>query len=119
MGFTRLQFTVSHPIDLTRSTHVELLVDTGALISFVPRDVLGRVGAPRHFRRVFRLANGHLIERDLGAAVFSWDGHACVATVAFGEPGDEPVLGVTALEAMGLLVDPGGETLRPTDSLLV
>lgn len=119
MGFTRISCTVSHPIDLDRCAQVELLVDTGALSSFVPRGVLEELGIPVQFRRAFRLANGQMIERDVGGAFFRWNGHMTVAPVVFGEPGDEPLLGVTALEGMGLEVDPTTRTLKPTDSLLV
>jgi hypothetical protein len=33
--------------------------------------------------------------------------------VAFGEPGEEAVLGATALEVLGLLVDPVAKKLLP------
>jgi len=119
MGFTRLQFTIAHPIDLDRSAEVDLLVDTGALNSVVPQEILVDLGIPRQFRRVFRLANGQTIERDAGVAFFRWNGHMSAAPVVFAEPGDEALLGVTALEAMGLRVDPIKRVLEPTDSLLL
>jgi len=119
MGFTRLHFTVSHPVELDRSEDVELLVDTGALNSAVPREILERLGIPKQFQRTFRLANGQTIERHVGGAFFRWNGHMSVAPVVFGEPGDEALLGVTALEAMGLQVDPTTRSLKPADSLLL
>ncbi len=119
MGIARLRFTVSRPIDEQRSAHVELLVDAGAMISFVPRDILEKLGIPKQSRRAFRLASGQLIERDVGGAIFGWNGYTSVAPVVFGEPGDESLLGVTALEAMGLEVDPVSKTLKPTDLLAV
>jgi predicted aspartyl protease len=39
--------------------------------------------------------------------------------VIFGEAADQPVLGVTALEMMGLEVDPVRGELRPTEFLLL
>ena len=119
MGITRLLCTVSHPIDLARSEEVELLVDTGAMISFVPQEILEKLGVPKQSRRSFRLANGQTIQRDVGLAVFSWNGYLSGAPVAFGESGDAHLLGVTALEAMGLQVDPTTQTLKPTDLLAV
>ncbi len=119
MGFTRARFTISHPIDLERSAEVELLVDTGAVNSVVPHSLLERLGIPRQFRRAFRLANGQSVERDVGMAVFHWNDHAGGAQVVFAEPDDEALLGVTALEAMGLTVDPVSEKLKPTDLLLL
>ena len=37
--------------------------------------------------------------------------------VAFGEPGEEAVLGATALEILGLLVDPVNQKLIPRNLL--
>ncbi len=119
MGITRIQFTVAHPIEVNRSAPVELLVDTGAVISFVPREILERLGIPKQSRRVFRLANGQSIERDVGGALFGWNGYTSIAPVVFAEPGDASLLGVTAVEAMGLEVDPISQRLKPTDLLAV
>jgi predicted aspartyl protease len=85
----------------------------------VPREILERLRIPRQFQRVFRLANGQTIERHVGVAFFRWNGHMSGAPVVFAEPGDEPLLGVTALEAMGLQVDPTTRSLKPSDSLLL
>jgi len=119
MGLPRLRFTVSHPIEPDRSADLELLVDTGAMDSIVPRSVLESLGVQPQSRRTYRLANGQTIERDVSIAGFRWNGHMCGATVLFGEPGDEPILGVTALESMGLKIDPKTGTLEPTDLLLI
>ena len=119
MGITRIQFTVAHPIEVDRSAEVELPVDTGAVISFVPRAILESLGIPRQSRRAFRLANGQTIERDVGGALFGWNGYTSIAPVAFAELGDASLLGVTALEAMGLEVDPTTRRLKPTDLLAV
>jgi clan AA aspartic protease len=119
VGFTRFNFTVSHPVDLNREAAVELLVNTGAMISFVPWDVLEGLGVPRQYRRAFQTASGQVIERDVGVAIFRWNGYESVAPVAFAEPGDSALLGVTALESMGLVVDPVKRTLEPSGPLLV
>ena len=119
MGFCRARFAVCHPVELERSSEVELLVDTGALISVVPRPTLESLGVPVQFRRNFRLANGETIQRDVGGAFFRWNGHESIAPVVFGDHGDMPKLGLTALEAMGLQVDPGTHQLKPAESYLL
>ena len=63
--------------------------------------------------------NLRALERDVGVAFFRWNGYMSGAPVVFVEPGDELLLGVTALEAMGLQVDPTTRSLKPTDSLLL
>ncbi len=118
MGFTHVQVTVAHPFEMGRSAEVELLADTGALSSFVPRPILEKLGVPKQFRRSFRLANGQTIEREVGVAVFSWNGHVGSAQVVFAEPEDTLLLGVTALETMGLAVDSTTQTLKPADTYL-
>ena len=119
MGLTYVRLTLSHPTELTRSTEVELLVDTGAVISFVPGEILESLGVPKQFRRLFQLASGQTIERDVGLAFFRWNGQACGAPVVFGELGDAALLGVTALEGMSLQVDPVTKTLHPVPTLAV
>jgi hypothetical protein len=39
-------------------------------------------------------------------------GEITAGRVIFGEPGCEPLLGVTALESVGITVDPVNKTLR-------
>jgi aspartyl protease family protein len=119
MGFTRVKVSVSHPIELERSAEVELLVDAGALNSVVPRETLQKLGVPSQYRRRFRMANGQDIERDVGLAFFKWNDHMSGAPVVFGEPDDMPLLGVTALEAMGLQVDPVTNELKHAESYLL
>ena len=119
MGFTRVKFAVCHPVEIDRSEEVELLVDTGALNSVVPRAILERLGVPVQFRRSFRLANGQTIERDVGAAFFRWKGHMSGAPVVFAQAGDMPLLGLIALEAMGLQLDPAANELKPAESYLL
>ena len=116
MGFTYKRITVCHAFEPHRSTEVNLLVDTGALLSFVPRAVLQELGIPVSFRRAFRLVKGQVMERDAGVAIFRWNGHEGAAQVVFGEPGDESLLGVTALETMGLAVDPTTQSLKDADT---
>jgi hypothetical protein len=43
------------------------------------------------------------------------DGRKGAVQVAFGEPGEEAVLGATSLEGLGFLVDPVAEKLVPRD----
>jgi predicted aspartyl protease len=45
------------------------------------------------------------------------DGRKAAVPVAFGEPGEEAVLGATALEGLGLMVDPVAKKLVPRDLL--
>jgi len=98
---------------------VNLLADTGAMYSIVPHHILDDLGTKPRWRRQFSLADGQRIERDGSGAlcrIGQYEGHA---PVIFGKEGDHPTLGVTALEAMGLQVDPVTHELKPTELLLL
>jgi len=53
----------------------------------------------------------------VGGALFTIDGRTLPIPVAFAEPGEESVLGATALEALGFAVDPVAKKLVPRDLL--
>lgn len=101
---------------LAAPAHMEeasLLVDTGATLCWIPREVLERLGATPLSRLPFTVADGRTFERDVSAVLLTIDGRKAPVPVAFGEPGEEAVLGATALEALGLLVDSVAKKLLP------
>ena len=113
MGAVFAKFGVTNPLDPAREASLELLVDTGAIYSVVPAQVLRDLRIEPSMHRTFRTADGRKIERELGEAAFSYNGERGISKVVFGAPGDASLLGVTALEEMGLEVDPTSRTLRP------
>ena len=119
MGFTTVEVLVHNPEKPAESRAVNLLADTGAMYSIIPRHILDNLGIEPRWRRKFSLANGQKTERDGSGALYivgEYEGHA---PVIFGEERDKPILGVTALEAMGLQVDPVTHELKPTELLLL
>ncbi len=54
----------------------------------------------------FALADGRTISRQVGDAYFEFRGEGGAAPVILGERGDEPLLGATTLESLGLVLDP-------------
>jgi clan AA aspartic protease len=100
-----------------RTEEISLLVDTGATLSWVPRNVLEKLGIATVSRLPFTLADGRRLERDVSSVLLTIDGRKAPVPVAFGEPGEEAVLGATGLEILGLLVDPVAQKLIPRDLL--
>jgi clan AA aspartic protease len=101
----------------SQAEEISLLVDTGATLSWIPRDILERLGVTTLSRLPFTLADGRRLERDTTAVLLTIDGRRAAVPVAFGEPGEEAVLGATALEILGFVVDPVGKKLVPRDLL--
>ena len=98
---------------------VRLLVDTGATDSIIPRDILMAVGIPILRAEEFELADGRMIPRQVGGAYLTFSDRTAPTLVVFGEPGDTPVLGVMALEELGLEINSRSGEVRKAKRLLV
>lgn len=83
----------------------DALVDTGAELSWAPRELLDSLGIKIEKHLGFRMANGRVIHRDVGYAIVHAAGAQTVDEVVFGEPGDLILLGARSLEGMNLRVD--------------
>lgn len=92
---------------------IAVLVDTGASITVVPREILERLGVQSIDHEPFLLADGRIVEREVGEMRVRVEGRVRTIQVAFGEPGDATVLGASTLEAVLLAVDPANQLLIP------
>ena len=88
-------------------------VDTGATLSWVPREIIERLDVPRLRRRPFLVADGRTIERDTAGAMVRLNGSEAMVTLVIAEPGDGHLLGATTLETLGFAVDPINHRLIP------
>ena len=117
MGMFEVRVRLANLVALDRAAEVSLLVDTGATLSWIPRQVLEQLGVTPFSRLPFSLADGRRLEREITAVLLTIDGRKAPVEVAFGEPGEEAVLGATALEGLGFVVDPVAKKLIPRDLL--
>jgi clan AA aspartic protease len=113
MGLTDIKMTVSNPADPSRLQELTFLIDSGAIFPVVPRETLAELGILPQRTESFSLADCTHIEREVGTAMFTYKGKTSAAPVIFGEPGDAILLGVVALESLGLVFDPLRRELRP------
>ena len=117
MGMFEVSVKMSSPAAPDRTVDLSLLVDTGATLSWIPRTALERIGAAPISRLPFSLADGRRLERDIASVMLAIDGRRAPVPVAFGEQGEEAVLGATALETLGFIVDPVSKKLVARDLL--
>jgi clan AA aspartic protease len=87
-------------------------VDTGATDSLAPAAELRKIGVQPAGKMVYELADGSLEEYDFGLVQISFMGEVTAGRVVFGPDNAEPLLGVTALESVGITVDPANRTLK-------
>jgi len=113
MGLTDTRLIVRNPVDRTRSHELKFLVDSGAIYSVIPRNILLELGIVPDGRESFSLADNTSIEREVGETAFTYRGRTRTSPVMFGEEGDATLLGVMTLESLGLLLDPVKQEVRP------
>jgi len=83
-----------------------VLVDTGAHLSWFPAEFLDSLGIGRGKVWRFRQADGTVLERSTGEARVHLAGTWTIDEVVFGEPRDLVLLGAHSLEGLNLRVDP-------------
>jgi len=97
---------------------LQALVDTGSTFTWIPQDVLERLGVRPDREWPFELADGR--EQRYPVAwlqIRVEDRHEQPTIVVFGPPGAEPILGVVTLEEYLLAVDPVHHRLIPVSGL--
>ena len=112
MGATHVTVTVKNPAEPHRTWEGEFLVDTGATDCLVPRKHLESIGLVPEGQRVYGLADGSEIRMDVTVGRVEFMGDFAGATIVMGEDDVEPLLGVTALESVGIAVDPESQALK-------
>ncbi len=84
---------------------VEVLVDTGAELTWLPAELLARAGIKPRRKRTFQTATKQLIEREVGYAILRAEGFETTDEIVFAQPTDMNLLGVRTLEGFGVMVD--------------
>ena len=112
VGTFRTTIHIEHPahrgiVEVLR----DVLVDTGAEATWVPRSVLERLGVLPERSERYQMADGRILERQVGFALVHVGGKATSDDVVFAEPGDTVILGARSLEGLNLRVDPRNKVL--------
>ncbi len=112
MGATHVTVTIRNPAEPHKTWEALFLVDTGATDCLVPRPHLEAIGLSPRGQRVYELTDGSEIKMDITVAEIEFMGEIVGGTIVFGEANTEPLLGVTALESVGIEVDPLNQRLK-------
>lgn len=118
MGAVVVKVIVANPNVPTRRTELEALVDTGAVYSIFPGSLLREIGIPPLAHKKFRTADGRSVERSMADVLLLYNGEQGATRAVFGDENDAVVLGLHALETLGLEVDPVNRELRPATLFL-
>lgn len=107
MGVFRVDCEIVNPRQPRRGARVrQLLVDSGSEFTWVPGDVLARIGISMVKKdQLFIMANGQTVTRSVGYAIIRAADFETIDEVVFAQPGDLSLLGSRTLEGFGAHVD--------------
>ena len=97
-------------------SHLKMLRNLSSLINFDTSLIIAALveSHPMHVRAFSWLKKAKAkdferswpIEREIGSAIFEYQGQRGDSLVIFGEEGDSPLIGATTLVGFGLVLDP-------------
>ncbi|MGA2230937.1 MAG: hypothetical protein ABSH22_08565 [Tepidisphaeraceae bacterium] len=106
MSIFRVNVIACNPQSEDRLTPaIDVLVDTGAELTWLPAEMLLKIGIQPRRKRTFQAATKQLIERDVGYAILRAQGYETNDEVVFAQPTDLSLLGVRTIEGFGVMVD--------------
>ena len=107
MGTFRTTIEIENPAwPGERTTLHNVLVDTGAELTWIPAKVLEALRIERTKVWHFRQADGTALARSTGFAIVHAAETKTVDEIVFGEPGDLVLLGARSLEGLNVRVEP-------------
>src|SRR5437870_4054277 len=112
MGLIYVTVRLSSTLNSRKQFSAQFLVDTGATGTMAPAKALRKAEIKPVGKTAYELANGSVEEYHFGLATIRFMGEITSGRVIFGEDDAEPLLGVTALESVGIVVDPTKKTLK-------
>jgi clan AA aspartic protease len=112
MGLTHVTTTVRNLAGRGKGFEADFLVDTGAFQCLAPAKALRKAGMKPEEKNVYEPADGRPVELEYGFARVSLMGEETFTPIIFGREGSAPILGVLALEGLGITVDPKTRSLK-------
>ena len=112
MGLTHVSVSLSCLTAADGGYQADFLVDTGATDCLAPASELKRIGVEVVGSTAYELANGAVETYPFGLVRIAFMDELTAGRVIFGPDNAEPILGVTALESVGVVVDPATRTLK-------
>jgi predicted aspartyl protease len=101
-----VNMTAINPKEEHRCTPpVEVMVDTGSELSWLPKQLLLDAGIVPRGKKRFETATKEIVERDFGYAILQAEGYATNDEIVFAETTDMSLLGVRTLEGFSVMVD--------------
>ena len=101
-------------VEAIRRTEIDAMVDTGAVMTLLPQDVVEALGLEKIDKAIVTLANDEKIELEIAGTISLTACNRKMKTDCLvGPPLCEPLIGQIVLERLDLIIDPLKRTIRP------
>lgn len=110
MGLTHVTVALKGLRGASGTYEADFLVGTGATDCLAPASKLRQIDVQPVGNMVYELADGTKHEYTFGLVEIRFMGEITAGRVIFRPEDVEPVLGVTALESVGITIDPANRT---------
>ena len=112
MGTFRTTVELEHHVHRGRLVAVrDVLVDTGAEATWIPRQVLEQLGVTVERSEMYQMADGRVLTRDVGFVIVHVAGRITIDEVVFAHDTDLTILGARSMEGLNLRIDPRSKQL--------
>ena len=119
MSLFRVNVVAANIKDENQTTPpIDVLVDTGSELTWLPTDALILAGIVPTRRRAFHTATQQRVERQVGYAILRSENFETVDEVVFAELGDMSLLGVRTIGGFGVTVDNVGHRFIATSTIV-
>ena len=120
MSTFKVNLAAINPKDEDRRTPpIEVLVDTGSELSWLPEQILLDAGIKPRGKKRFYTATNQLVERDYGYAILTAEGYTTNDEIVFAKASDIFLLGIRTIEGFSVMVDNIGHRFVATANLVV
>ncbi len=116
MGTFSVKFVIKNPRQPDQGLELEGLVDTGALYTQVPAELMAQVRIETSGVRAVHYADGTKDTVPIAKADIALNGVEAATMVLCGKPNSLILLGAVTLESLGLGVDPIHKRLIPIEA---
>ncbi len=101
-----------------RTPPIEVLVDTGSELTWLPKVLLDKAQIKPVRKRTFQTATKQTIEREVGYAILQAEGFETIDEVVFALDSDMHLMGVRTIEGFGVTVDNIGHRFVAQNTLV-
>jgi len=114
MGKVIEKVKITNLLDPTKSVEVEAVVDTGATMLALPKDIVDQLGLEKIEEVKVKYADNHVGTKDIyGGVRLELKGRKGIFDVLAETEGSQPLIGQIVLERLDLVIEPSTRKIMP------